>query len=210
MTVLYRHFTFLVAAAALGACGLVDDGPGGIEAPRPSPGAIMVTDDWTCIADDNGAWDCTELDPEPAYVPTLPEVPKYQQDTQIVAISGTTAAILPEPEPEPEPEPKAALGEEQLSPSGSAVDWAEIPADGYVLQLAAHRSRANAERALSLLDAPVAEIVRTLAGGADLFIILAGNYPDLTTAKTAALEFQARNGGADFWVRSAADFLDAL
>ena len=89
-------------------------------------------------------------------------------------------------------------------------DWQQIPADGYVLQLAAHRSLANAETALAVFDAPGAEIVKTRGSKGDLYVILAGNYPDRAAAKAAAEAFRERNEGADYWIRDAADFLGAL
>ena len=64
MANLYHHVAFLLAAASLGACSLIDDGPGRVESPGPTPGTVMVTDDWSCIANESGAWDCTEPEPE--------------------------------------------------------------------------------------------------------------------------------------------------
>ena len=44
----------------LTACSLFDDGPGVIETPRAAPGTVSVSDDWSCVADENGMWDCRE------------------------------------------------------------------------------------------------------------------------------------------------------
>ncbi len=186
----------VLATTALVACGsLIDKDPGREEAPVAAPGTVMLIDDWSCLASETGTWDCTERNPEPAYIPSLPPVPPYQSE--------------PEPEPEPEPVPEAVPIMASTATHGSR-DWQQIPATGYVLQLAAHRLLANAENALAVLDAPGAELVKTRAGQGDLYVIIAGSYSSRSAALAAAEEFQDRNKGADYWVRDAADFLKAL
>ena len=211
MTSRSRALLLILSVCALGACGLIDEGSGTEGLSQAAPGTVKITDDWSCVADDNGTWDCTELNPEPAYVPTLPPVPDYDAESEAVAEEDAEVALGSQATAEPEPagEVAAAVVVSSPDPQGGH-DWQQISADGFVLQLAAHRSYSSAELTLASLDAPGAEVVQTRGSRGDLFVIIAGSYANRSAAKAAATVFQDRNSGADYWIRDAADFLQAL
>ena len=174
----------LLVTAALGGCGnLIDDSRAQKVVPTEKPGTSLEVDDWSCVVDEGGLWDCNELNPEPAYVPTLPYVPPYQAKSESV----------PEPEPEPIPEPESVV---------------EASTNAFVLQLAAHSTLEKATTALSKLDDPNAKIVKTQGTKGELFLIIAGSYPDRSAAKAAAAAFQTRNYGADYWIRDASGVVE--
>jgi cell division septation protein DedD len=182
----------LLVTVALGGCGnLIDDSRAQKVVPTEKPGTSLEVDDWSCVVDERGLWDCNELNPEPAYVPTLPDVPPYKAKSE----SLTEPASEPEPIPEPEPE----------SESDPVV---ETSTNAFVLQLAAHRTLEKATTALSQLDDPNAKIVKTQGTKGALFLIIAGSYPDRSAAKAAAAAFQTRNYGADYWIRDASGVVE--
>lgn len=60
MRTAYRVIPVALSLVFLTGCSLFDDGPGTIEAPKAAPGSVVVSDDWSCVADGNGMWDCQE------------------------------------------------------------------------------------------------------------------------------------------------------
>ena len=180
----------LLMSTALGGCGnLIDDSRAEKVVQTEKPGTSLEIDAWSCVVDEGGLWDCNELNPAPPYVPALPYVPPYQAKSESV----------PEPASEPEPIPES-------EPESDPV--VEVSTNAFVLQLAAHSTLEKATTALSKLDDPNAKIVKTQGTKGELFLIIAGSYPDRSAAKAAAAAFQTRNYGADYWIRDASGVVE--
>jgi septal ring-binding cell division protein DamX len=215
----YGALCVVLSMGLSGACSLIDDAPASEQDYKVPAGTVRESGDWSCVANEQGAWECQESKPEPAYVPTLPEYDKNSGELAARSVAAVesapeqapASAPEPEPAPAPEPEPKPTLiASAAATVAPQSNDDAQIsPADAYVLQLAAHNSLKNAQDALTVLDAPGAEIVKTRGEGGEFFVIVAGSYASHSEAVIAAADFQTRNAGLDYWIREAQGFREA-
>ncbi len=198
----------------LGGCGIFDEKVPEASRERVAPGTEKVTDDWSCIADQKGRWDCFQSPLANATTST----PAPTGGEEIVEPNSAASAGAQELEEVSEDseiegaEPGDDLRDQQTNESyiQSNQDWQKLSAKAFVLQVAAHTSRSNAETALTGLDAPGAEIVKTWSEKGDVFAIIAGSYPDRSEAEAAAEAFTERNQGTSYWIRSTAHLLKAL
>ena len=60
MTSRFRVCLALSFVVLFPACSLIDDGSGVVPSRGVTPGSVVETDDWSCVADDIGVWDCRE------------------------------------------------------------------------------------------------------------------------------------------------------
>ena len=60
MTSLYRICLTSSVIVFFTACSLIEDGSGVVPSASATPGSVVETDDWSCVADDDGKWDCRE------------------------------------------------------------------------------------------------------------------------------------------------------
>ena len=200
---------------SLTACGMFSEGFGaGNESPAVN-GREEVTDDWSCESNDSGEWDCYQENRDKE-ASTSSEVDTTVGDSAAVAHSSETDSAPADVAPMVEEAPAATeISADPGQGNETAYlqdnyDWQQLSSDAYVLQLAAHTSRENAQLALTALDAPGAKIVKTWSDDGDMFVIIAGSYPDMSTAEAAATAYSKRNAGATYWIRSTANFLKAL
>lgn len=205
-----RSVIFFVLVS-LGGCGIFSDKAEEAASSRVEPGTEKVTDDWNCVADQKGLWDCFQS----------PAANSTQSTPAAASGESTTAPVTNAPLPAEDV--GAALDADQTESARvdrngetnealikSNHDWQKLSSAAFVLQVASHTSRASAEAALTGLNSPDAEVVKTWSEEGDLFVIIAGSYPDRATAEIAAEEFTARNEGASYWIRSSAHLLKAL
>lgn len=184
----------------LGGCGIFDEkGPEAFYE-SVAPGTEKVTDDWHCIADEKSRWDCFQSASDEA-ANTMPVSTAPEPVKQLEEVLEVESAEVGDD-----------LGDEQTDESTvkSNQAWQKLSAQAFVLQIAAHTSRANAEAALIALDAPGAEIIKTWSDAGDVFVIIAGSYADKAEAEAAAEAFSGRNEGGDYWIRSTSHLLKAL
>lgn len=208
----FSHSIVLLLMLSLGGCGIFEESFPQASKVRIEPGTQKVTDDWNCIADEKGLWDCFQSSADEA-TESLPAATQAESVTEPDAAADPVRAEAVEEASVPvlsETEGAASNEETQESYLQSNHDWQKLSSQAFVLQVAAHTSQANAETALTGLDAPGAEIVKTWSEKGDVFVIIAGSYPDRSAAETSAEAFAARNSGASYWIRSTSNLLKAL
>jgi hypothetical protein len=153
-----------------------------------------------------------QVEAEPVAQPEPQAEAEPQVESEPLALADAEAEAEAEPEPQVEPETPIASETTLIASAADAQPVAlhsdnqarEAADNAYVLQLAAHHSLASAQTALTALDAPGAEIIKTRAdSGEFFFVIIAGAYNSHSEALTAAADFQARNAGLDYWIRDA-------
>ena len=202
-------------ALSLTACGVFGDKFGTDDDSSTVSGTEEVTDDWSCESNNSGEWDCYQANPdedalrgsEVDSVQGEPAAASQNNEANLVS----RGSILPVEEATVAAGVSAgSVSADQAAYLQENYDWQQLSADAYVLQLASHTSRENAQLALTGLDAPGADIVKTWSEDGDRFVIIAGSYPDMTAAEAAANAYLARNAGATYWIRSTANFLKAL
>ena len=209
----YRSITFFMLVS-LGGCGIFDDKISKADKSRVKPGTEKVTDDWSCVADQKGRWDCFQS-------PGINSGPSEPASAPSEPAAAVVEPITIAPSPAGEAGESLAVGDaEAVGADGNPVakeayiksnrDWQKLSSAAFVLQVAAHTSLASAENALTGMNAPGAEIVKTWSEQGDVFVIIAGRYPDRAAAEVAAEEFTTRNPDASYWIRSSAHLLKAL
>ncbi|MFK8048938.1 MAG: SPOR domain-containing protein [Halioglobus sp.] len=189
---------------SLAGCGIFNDEIQDAASSRVEPGTEKVTDDWNCVADQKGLWDCFQSSEVERGQDRAPATAK--EPDPIPASDVPIAADIRDAQP-------ANIGGGQQTNEAlikSNHDWQKLSSAAFVLQVASHTSRASAEAALTGLNAPGAQVVKTWSEEGDLFVIIAGSYPDRAAAEAAAEEYTARNQGASYWIRSSAHLLKAL
>lgn len=202
-------------ALSLTACGVFGDRFGTGDESSTVNGTEEVTDDWSCESNSSGEWDCYQANPD--------EDPP--RGSELDSVKGEPAASLQSNDADLDSTDSVPPVEEAMVAAGVSVesasadqaaylqenyDWQQLSSDAYVLQLASHTSRENAQVALTALDAPDADIVKTWSEDGDRFVIIAGSYPDRKAADAAASAYLTRNAGATYWIRSTSNFLKAL
>jgi hypothetical protein len=60
MTSRYRICLALSVVVFFAACSLIEDGSGVVPSSSATPGSVVETDEWSCVADGTGKWDCRE------------------------------------------------------------------------------------------------------------------------------------------------------
>jgi septal ring-binding cell division protein DamX len=206
----FNHSIVFLLLVSLGGCGIFEESAPQASKVRVAPGTEKVTDDWHCIADQKGLWDCFQTPPVKA-AESVPASAPAETLVEPASAPPVSARSVEASEPETSGlEGTAANQETRESYLQSNHDWQKLSAAAFVLQVAAHTSQANAETALTGLDAPGAEIVKTWSEKGDVFVIITGSYPDRSAAETSAEAFTARNPGTSYWIRSTSNFLKAL
>jgi len=202
----------VVLSALLTGCGIFDEVSPGAEKTLIRPGTEKVTDDWNCIVDQKSRWDCFQLsggeEPEAKSMTTATEAVSKTAPSPTVGTPVGTPSIAKSRGVEP----GDALNGEPASEAylQSNRDWQKLSAQAFVLQVAAHSTRAKAEAALTGFDAPGAQVIKTWSEKGDVFVVIAGSYPDRSSAEAAAEAFSERNAGVNYWIRSTAHFLKSL
>lgn len=100
--------------------------------------------------------------------------------------------------------PQLALarnGDEPGQLTAADSDALAMPATSYVLQLAAYRSLASAQKRLDVLRVPGSEIVKTRS----YYVILAGSYPAKEQAQAAGDVLRDGEAKLDFWIRDSSE-----
>jgi hypothetical protein len=199
---------------SLTACGLFGGKFGSGQDSPAENGRQDVTDDWSCESDASGEWDCYQADPDPD-ASTGSEVDAGAGESPVAGQphteEGTAVnAVVTDPAVQLEVAGTASTTADQAAYLQDNYDWQQLSSDAYVLQLAAHTNRENAQLAIAGLDAPGAEIVKTWSDDGDVFVIIAGSYRDKPSAEAAAIIYSNRNEGATYWIRSTSNFLKAL
>lgn len=214
---MYIRQAFLAGGLVLSltACGMFDDKFGGGNDSPTENGREEVTDDWSCQSNDSGEWDCYQASSDES-ASAGSKSDRVPVESAAAAQSVETGSAPAESTPAVE-EAAVAMAVSAGAGQGNEAaylqdnyDWQQLSSDAYVLQLAAHTSRENAQRALTTLDAPGAKIVKTWSDDGDVFVIIAGSYPDKYAAEAAAIAYSKRNADASYWIRSTANFLKAL
>jgi septal ring-binding cell division protein DamX len=200
---------------SLTACGVFGEKFGTGNDSSAVSGSEEVTDDWSCESNNSGEWDCYQGSPDEnsrgaSVVDSAQDKPGASAQNKDPNM-GSTDAVLPLEEA------AAATGvsvdsstADQAAYVQENYDWQQLSSDAYVLQLASHTTLENAQRALTALDAPGADVVKTWSENGDRFVIIAGSYPNMTAAEAAANAYLTRNVDASYWIRSTANFLKAL
>ncbi|MEH6567847.1 MAG: SPOR domain-containing protein [Halioglobus sp.] len=204
-----------VFVLSLTACGMFSEKFGADNDSPTENGREEVTDDWSCESNDSGEWDCYQASPDEDASARSEEAPTLVEPAGVVATSAMDSkptVVAPTVE-----EATVAAGVSIEPSQGDEAaylqdnyDWQQLSSDAYVLQLAAHTSRENAQLALTTLDAPDAKIVKTWSDDGDVYVIIAGSYPDKPTAEAAANVYLESNADATYWIRSTANFLKAI
>lgn len=194
----------------LSACGMLGDTFDGSDDSSSATETEQVTDGWSCESTDSGEWDCYQDDTDK----------DNTNDSRSSSRSGAgdvqqdSASVDSTP-----PKKRAALAnvatddlenEDQAAYLQRNYDWQELSSAAYVLQLASHTSREKAAVALSELDVPDAEIVKTWSDEGDRFVVIVGRYADRAAAEQAAKAYLKGNNGATYWIRSTSNLLKAL
>ena len=135
----------IVGAIGLGGCGgLIDQRESELTNNRPQAGAVRVSSNWYCQADERGKWICGDLsyappgddDPAPQYASGkewVPEEPAQKNageqgaEAELLAAGAAAKASEAEIEPQTELEPEdEVVPEPEVGPEPEAVLESEV------------------------------------------------------------------------------------
>lgn len=184
-----KHIIILLMALVVSGCGSVDKRTPTYQHERPSPGEERYSDHWHCVAGQDRFWSCRARRQQIAPAAAVSESPPIPEPAP------ATDATSIEPAKDATPPPAVTVIEPPYAPGP----------EGFAVQLGAYSSREAAVAFLESLEGVQGEVVRTAGTRGELYVVLAGTYPDSESARAAAAELLNANPGLDYWLRQVAE-----